>query len=316
MGTFIFNKHSGIPTISATNRSKRPDQTGVVSKEKKVEKKVDIFAKGNEEKTPQTLYQDQEDWNVRVFKNKYPLIEDHEIIVHSPDAGKDIEDFTCEQTERLIKAYLNRVDYYGSQGKEVIIFNNRGGKAGASIEHPHSQLVADEGFPGILEKEKREALKYYNEYNTCIWCDDIKKALEEKDRIVYESEHFVVLVPEACRWSYEMRILPKEHKPNFGFINEEEIKDLASVLKGAHSAYTKLFDDPDRNSWIHTMRYEPFHWHIGMMCHHKVLGSLELGCDIWVSDKAEPKDAASELRELVEASCEVEPKGEVISTLL
>jgi UDPglucose--hexose-1-phosphate uridylyltransferase len=310
---FIFNPHSGVPTIMAANRAKRPDQTGVVAKKKEEvssiageakKEKVDFFAKGNEHMTPPTLYQDQDDWNVRAFKNKFPLIDDHEVIVHSPDPIKDLEEFSCAQVERVIKAYLNRTDYYGSQGKEVIIFNNRGGKAGASLSHPHSQIVAAQGFPGIVEKEKREALKYFNAHNHCMWCDELKKVLKQKERVVYESTHFVAFVPKACRWSYEMRIIPKNHKPNFGFIDEEEIQDLAMVLKAVLSAYDALFDRPDRNFWIHTVRYEPYHWHIGLMAHLKVLGALELGAGIWVSSKATPADAASQLREFVVPVCE------------
>lgn len=318
MGTFIFDDLTDEVTILAVNRAKRTDQTGAVTSIKKDEKedkedvkkddkpkeKKDYFAKGNEYLTPETLYQDVDDWNVRVFKNKFPLIEDHEVVVHSPDPIRDIEDFPCEQVARIIRAWLNRVHYYMEHDKEVVIFNNRGGRAGASILHPHSQIVAAKGFPGVIEKEKEAALHYFNEHNTCYWCDSIKEDLSDNKRVVYESTHFVVVVPKACRWSYETRIIPKKHSPNFGFMNEPEIQDLAVVLKALLTSYDTLFDRPDRNFWVHTMRYEPYHWHIGVMAHLKVLGALELGAGIWVSDKATPEDAAAQLREHFTAVCE------------
>ena len=93
-----------------------------------------------------------------------------------------------------------------------------------------------------------------------------------------------------------MMLVPKEHKPNFLFINEREINDLAGILKNALVSYNKLFDRPDRNFWIHTTRYEPYHWHMGFIPHIKVFGGLELGAGIWVSDKATPEGAALELR--------------------
>jgi UDPglucose--hexose-1-phosphate uridylyltransferase len=207
-----------------------------------------------------------------------------------------MEDFDHEQNVRLIRAYLNRVSYFGQQDEEVIIFNNKGGKAGASVTHPHSQIVAARGFPGIVEKEKESALHYTNEKNACYWCVELLEALDTKSRVVYESTHFVVFCPKACRWSYETVMLPKNHKPNFGFIDEMEINDLARVLPGTLLAYKTLFNNPDRNFWIHTMRYEPYHWHIGFIPHLKVFGALELGAGIWVSDKATPEDAAAELR--------------------
>lgn len=315
MGKFIFDPLTGDATILSTERTKRPDQTGAVhhtgkkknEEAKKPKTKVNPFAKGNEGMTPPTRYQDQSDWNVRVFANKYPILEDHEVIVHSPFQDKDIEDLPCEQVVRYIRAILNRVNFYTSQDKEVIIFNNRGGKAGASIAHPHTQIIAAKGFPGELQRQKVAALRYYNEFGTSYWGDDIKKVLEKPDRLVYESDHHVVYVPEACRWSYEARLVPKTQRPNIEYITEEEIQDLAKTLKGILGAYNTLFDRPDRNFWIFTSRYDPYCWHIGFLPQIKTFGGLELGADIWVSGKATPEDAAEQLRNvyMYDNYCEV-----------
>ena len=302
MSKFIFDELTGIPTILATDRVNRPDQTHTTSSIAPSDK-VCIFCKGAEHLTPQAVYQDSDDWNVRVFKNKFPLVDDHEIIVHSP-CHDDIEDLPLEQNIKLVRAYLNRVHLYNSQDKEVMIFNNRGGKAGASIVHPHSQIIALKGFPGIIEREKEEALKYYNSKTSCYWCDEVKSELADRSRVVFESPHFVLLVPKASRWSYELHLVPKEHKPNFEFINEMEISDLARILKAALSAYNILFSRPDRNFWLHTMRFEPYHWHVGLIPQIKVLGSLELGAGIWVSDRATPEDAAKTLGEHVKREYE------------
>lgn len=304
MSHFIFDPLTGEPTILATNRAKRVDQTGAVSsiKPELKEKKefVDIFAKGNEHLTPPTLYQDADNWNVRVFDNKFPLINNHEIVVHSPFMDKDIEDLPHEHNIKIIRAYINRVKHYQDQDMDVIIFNNRGGKAGASIVHPHSQIISSRGFPGTIEKEKDSALHYYNEHNISYWTVAINEAIEDKQRVILETSHFVLYVPSACRWSYEMKIVPKVARANFGDISDEEIHDLAHVLKHALIAYNNLFDRPDRNFWVHTSIHEPYHWHIGFLPHIKVFGALELGAGIWVSDKATPEDAASELRAVLQ----------------
>lgn len=302
MSTIIFDDLTGTPTILATNRAKRIDMTGGVSGKLKTEAKpVDscLFCRGHEAETPEAVYKDLDEWNVRVFPNKFPLTENHEIIVHSPFHDKDIEDFPHEQNVRIIRAMLNRVNFYTSKEKEVMIFNNRGGRAGASITHPHSQIVALKGFPGIIELEKTKAVHHYNSQNSCYWCDMIKQEIEYKKRIVFETKHFLLVVPVASRWSYELVLLPKEHRPNFEYINEVEINDFASVVKAALGAYNELFDKPDRNFWFHTQRFDPYHWHVGFIPHIKVLGALELGAGIWVSDKASPEDAAALLSEHV-----------------
>src|SRR3989344_4625295 len=202
MTTFIFDELTGIPTILATNRAKRADQTGAAGSgisTSQTPVNVDRFAKGNEDLTPSTVYQDAEDWNVRVFRNKYPLVEDHEIIVHSPYQDKDLEDLPQEQNVRIMRAFLNRVTYH----------------------------------------------------NSCYWCDKIKVELALKKRIVHETPHFVLLIPVACRWSYEMLLIPKEHKPNFGYVNDMEINDFTQILKAALWSYNAMFNKPDRNFWIH-----------------------------------------------------------------
>ena len=310
MGQMIFDKLTDIPTVLSTNRSKRPDQTGVEhkkpakKKDKGMQPKIDFFAKGHEDATPPTVYKDQDDWNVRVFANKFKILENHEVIVHSPSIEDDLEDFPQEQVVRYIRAILNRVGYYTEQDLEVFIFNNRGAKAGASVEHPHSQLVALRGFPGIIQQKREGALHYYDEHGTCYWCDLLKTELEKGTRVVYESSHYAILVPEASRWGYETVLMPKRHLPNIAFINEEEINDLAAVLQGLLRAYDKLFDGPDRNFWFHTQRNEPFHWHMGFYPHQNTLAGLEIGAGIWVNGKADPEDAAKELGALVKECCD------------
>ena len=309
MSKLIFDKLTKIPTILATTRAKRPDQTGTMAakKDEKVaektaepKKKVDFFAKGNEEMTPPTLYQDQEDWNVRIFSNKFPLLDKHEVIVHSPDDFEDLPNLSREQVVRYIEAILSRIDHYMKEGMEVFVFNNRGARAGASVTHPHSQLVALKGFPGVIEEKRESALGYFDEHGSCYWCDLIQDELEDKGRVIYESNHFVIIVPKASKWSYEMMLLPKRHLSNMVYINQEEISDLAKTLQGALHAYDELFDFPDRNYWFYTEKHEPFHWHMGFIPHIKVFGGLELGAGIWVNDKATPEDAASQLGKAVE----------------
>lgn len=312
MSKFIFDELTGTPTLLATNRVGRTDQTGAVGK-KPAQGGADVlkkcfFCRGSEDLTPESVYQDADEWNVRVFPNKFPLVDCHEIVVHSPEHDKDISDLPHEQNVRIIRAFLNRANYYTSQGKEVLVFNNRGGKAGASILHPHSQVVALPGFPGIIEMEKNKALRYLNEKNSCYWCDMLNDGVKQSN-LVYESKHFILLVPEASRWSYEMILIPKNHRPNFEYMNEVEINDFARIMKAALYAYDALFDKPDRNFWIHNQRYEPYHWHVGFIAHIKVLGGLELGAGIWVSDRATPEEAAKTLSEHVKKCYE----GETLS---
>ncbi len=298
MSNFVYDDLTGIPTILAASRADRPDQTGAEKKVKASSRKkenVDFFAKGNENLTPPAVYLDQEDWNVRVFPNKFPFMETHEIIVHSPYLKKDLEDLPIEQNARYLRAVLNRVEYYTQQGKEVFLFNNRGARAGASLAHPHSQLVAAKGFAGNIELEKDGALHYFNSHNSCYWCDMLKAEKELGSRVVFESTHFMLLAPKASRWGYETKLFPKKHTPNISLIEEYEIMDLAALLKAVLTAYDRLLDRPERNFWLHSQIYEPYHWFFTFMPRISVMAGLELGAGIWVNGRIAPEDAAREL---------------------
>lgn len=298
---FVYDALTNSPTLLVPARSKRKDETGAVSGKPSVSSNnICVFCKGQEHLTPPTLYEDAPDWNVRVFKNKFALVEDHEVVVHSPFDDKDFQNLPVEHGVKIIQAYISRIKHHNAQNKDVFLFNNKGAKAGASIKHPHTQLVALEIFPGTLQKERESVELYHSAHNSCYWCDLIKLETEEqtdKQRVIHESPYFVTLVPIASRWSFEMLLVPKVHKNNFADLSEAEITDLALVLKSAISAYDRLFGDPDRNFWVHTLRFEKFHWHLGLIPQIKTLGGMELGAGIWVSDKATPEDAAALLRE-------------------
>jgi UDPglucose--hexose-1-phosphate uridylyltransferase len=313
MSQFYFDELTDTPTILSTGRAKRPDQT---SKPKDPNApQICFFCKGSEHLTPSTLYKDADDWNVRVFKNAFPLVEDHEVVVHSPSHDKDLADLPHDHVVKYVRALLNRVNYYTSREKEVLIINNRGGRAGASIAHAHSQILALAGFPGMIEKEKSSALTYYNEKNSCYWCDNIIAEAREVKRVVAETQHFILMVPQASRWSYEMLLVPKTHRPNFEYINDIEINDFVNLLQAACNAYDELLGKPDRNFWMHTQRFEPYHWHMGFIPHTKVLGGLELGAGIWVSDKATPEDAAAALGPIVKAYLAKATAGNPVSSI-
>src|SRR3990172_1270939 len=69
------------------------------------------FCAGNEATTPPEVYRigpgekDKPGWLVRVVPNKYPITDIHEVIIHSPDDAKDIEQIPIEQVTHILTAY-------------------------------------------------------------------------------------------------------------------------------------------------------------------------------------------------------------------
>lgn len=126
-------------------------------------------------------------WQIRVIKNKYPITDFHEVIIHGPDHEKDIDTFPLDQVELIFQTYRCRYNYHVQAGHgHVLIFNNHDVHAGASISHPHSQLV-------VVPKE--------------INLETI--AREPVDNIVAETKYLTVYCPNFSQWPYEVWLAPR-----------------------------------------------------------------------------------------------------------
>ena len=194
--------------IVAEGRTKRPTVKALKSANK-----ICVFCPGFEVVPGEELYRigsgapNEPGWQVRVIKNKYPITDFHEVIIHSPDDIADIDSLPQAQVKLILKAYRDRFNVNAPNG-HVIIFNNVGEVAGASISHPHSQLV-------VVPKQ--------------INLDSL--TLEPIINIIVDNKHFVVFCPEFSQWPFEVWIAPKVGGQFFGQISDEEIDDLASILQ-------------------------------------------------------------------------------------
>lgn len=187
--------------------------------------KVDPFAEGNEHLTPPEVYRigegekDAPGWQVRVVPNKYPITDIHEVFIHSTDETKDIEDLDREQVVRIIRAYRDRYRAHESDG-QVLIFCNHGKHAGASLNHPHSQLV-------VVPKQ--------------INLDALSR--EPVANIVHENATFVVYCPDFSQWPFETWIAGKNQGSKFSDLSDEELPALAYVLQSALVSIKGIYHD-------------------------------------------------------------------------
>ena len=204
--------------IISPQRISRPEDV-TITKEK-----ICPFCPGNEKITPPEVYRigdgnsNEPGWRVRVIPNKYPITDFHEVIIHSPDHQKDIEDLSLDHVSLIIKTYKERFNFYRKKG-QVLIFDNHGQHSGASLTHPHSQLVVIP-FQINLDTLSREPL----------------------NNQVEENQYFDVYCPDFSQWPYEVWIAPKKQSGVFGDINDEEIKDLSQLIKRVINKLHQIFD--------------------------------------------------------------------------
>jgi UDPglucose--hexose-1-phosphate uridylyltransferase len=284
------------------------------------------FCQGNEASTPNEVMSyrapdtlpNQPGWEVRVIPNKFPALQiegdldrtgigvydmmngvgAHEVIIESPGHDDGFHNYTVEQISRIIRTYTDRYRDLrrDRRFRYILLFKNHGSAAGASLDHPHSQLIATPIIPKRAMEEVEGAKRYYYYKERCVFCDIIRQELSSGERIVHENEQFVAFAPFASRFPFETWIAPKEHRDSFGDIESNEIEALASIM---HSTLRKLIttlDNPPFNYIIHTSPCdehctEYFHWHIEIMPRLTKVAGFEWGSGFYINPVV-PEQAA------------------------
>jgi len=286
MAKFIPDVKSKRWVVIASERAVRPfERKGKGKREGLVFKKgywylrTCPFCLGNENKTPPEIYRwknrsDNSYWSVRVVPNRYPITDCHEVIIHSPDHKKDIVDLSLSHVEILLKVYRERYRILTKDG-HVLICNNTGAASGASLVHPHSQVV-------VIPRQ--------------ITLDVIP--LEPCRNVVEENKYFTTYCPDFSQWPYEVWIaqtacLQGIHEDGclFETITDEQIKDLARILQNILRRLTKLFPSLSYNFYI-----SPFPcWYLRIIPRLTERAGFELGTGLHVNF-VDPVKAAQDLR--------------------
>jgi UDPglucose--hexose-1-phosphate uridylyltransferase len=265
------------------------------------------FCAGNEALTPPEVdavrpaggAPDGPGWRVRVVPNKYPALEGrHEVVVHSPDHGAELEDLPDEALAEAIGVWQRRIGVQlGSGAAAVTLIGNLGAGSGASLEHPHEQLFATPVVPPILLDELLEMERYRNRYGTCVVCAEIEAAGERS----VLGGLFPAWVPAASRYNGELWLAPAAHEADFRSADPAE---LAPALRRALAAVRTVIAGAPLNFWLHTAPADlrgPFHWHLEIAPRTSTLAGFELGTGINVVTRA-PEDAAAAYRAALPAA--------------
>jgi len=221
----------------------------------------------------------------------------HEVII-TADHQKQIALFNTAQVKMIIDLYQKR--YLELMKKKFIkyisIFHNHGKEAGASISHPHSQLLAIPVIDPDLRASIDGAENFYRSQGKCVYCTMIEWELKDKRRIVYENDKFLVVCPFAAQVSFEVRVYPKDHQSHFESMTESEKELFADAMQIALNRIYKGLKDPAYNFYFHTApcdggNYDQYHWHLNILPKTNVWAGFELGAGIEIST-IEPEKAA------------------------
>jgi UDPglucose--hexose-1-phosphate uridylyltransferase len=150
----------------------------------------------------------------------------------SPDELRPVVDLWAQQSRELgSHKFVNYVQ----------VFENRGGMMGASNPHPHGQIWASASVPDEPAKEQTAQQDYTAMHHSCLLCDYLKIERERGERIIFENEHFAVLVPFWAVWPFETLVVARGHVGSLPGLLEEQRDGLADALKRLTSCYDRLF---------------------------------------------------------------------------
>lgn len=323
--------------IIATERTKKPDQFSSTS-EGPAEGECP-FCEGKESHTPPEIFalrkhgeRNKPGWQVRVVPSIAPFLRiegeldrrgqglydimngigAHEVVIETPEHKSNIADLPAEQIAEVLSAYRERlIDLEkDSRFKYVLAFKNYGWSAGSGrIRHARSQLIATPVTPKRVKEELVGARQYYEYHERCIFCDIIRQEIEQKERIVLDLDGFLAVVPFACRFPFEVWIIPKKHSSDYVHSEPQHRIDLAKTLKLVLLKLKKALNDPPYNYIIHTAPFRrekhgywktihlDYHWHIEIMPRITRVAGFEWGTGFYICPLP-PEEAAKFLREI------------------
>lgn len=235
------------------------------------------------------------------FYEKMNAVGFHEIVV-TRDHRKSLGQFKIEEAKEVFDVYQKR--YQNLMDKNFVnyisIFHNHGLEAGASISHPHSQIITTPLIDIDLSKAINNSEKYYIKTKKCIYCQMNNWERKMKKRIVFENKYFLALCPFASKSAFEVIVSPKNHLPYFEKVTEEEKWHLAEAFQKVLSKLYKGLSDPAYNFYLHTApcdgkKYPYYHWHWTILPKTSTWAGFEIGTRMEIST-IEPEKAATYLR--------------------
>jgi len=262
-------------------------------------------------------------WLVRTVPNKFPVLSSdgnlekegngiydqmtgigaHEVLIETPDHDKNLTDLSKDEIQAVIGQYQSRFRQLSNDKrfKYIVIFKNFGPSAGATVDHPHSQIIALPMVPKSVLEELKGAEHYHQHRGRCVFCDMISQEYQDRERIVAENSSFLAFCPFAPRYAFETWIIPKAHSADFAHADEIAKAHLSQLLQDVLKKVKKVLRNPSYNYYLHTApvgyaNAPCYHWHIEIIPKLTRSVGFEWGTGLHIVPTF-PQDAARFLRE-------------------
>jgi len=244
------------------------------------------FEKGSEDATPNEIFSIKDkdgNWLVRVVPNLYNALDiekeksskregfftykssfgAHEVIIETPSHDKTADKYTLENWEAYLKTINHRIEDLSQDNRleYIQVFKNHGSKAGATLRHPHSQIIATGFIPSEVKREFKIQKEYFDKHGRSLVLDLADEELRVGRRVLYENNSFVAYTPYASLYPFEVMISPKHQISTMSELNQTKLHELAQVMQHIYKKlygvlgdfhYNMLFKNPPKADESHT----------------------------------------------------------------
>jgi UDPglucose--hexose-1-phosphate uridylyltransferase len=276
---------------------------------------------------------ERDDFEIAVFENRFPSLERHppepsvegteltpvaasvgacEVVVYTPDHAASLADASLQHLRRLIAVWSHRSQVLGSRPEiqYVFVFENRGEAIGVTLHHPHGQIYGYPFMPPIIGREAESAAAHRRRGGGCLWCELRDQERDDGRRVIAAAGSWVAVVPFFARWPFEVHLLQERHLGWLHELTDEEVADLAIMLRTVLRAYDALFGFPMpyvmavHQRPVDAGQHEGYHLHLEFYPPHrtatrlKYLAGSEAGAGTFINDTL-PEESAALLHEAV-----------------
>lgn len=263
------------------------------------------------------------DWEIAVFENKYPAVKPlnhdkissrygkwnflpgvgyHDLVVTRPH-DKNFPNLGKETALKLFEVFRERYLAISEDPRiaYISIFHNWGPRAGATIFHPHYQMISIPVVPPDVRHSVSGSESYYRKNKKCVHCSVIDWEKKQKKRVILETKHSIVFAPFVSRSPFEVRVFPKKHLSYFERTPSDVFADYCLTLQRVLRLIEKNLGDPDYNFFLHTApikkdkKFSHYHWHVEIYPRLNIRAGFEFSTGIELNT-VDPDSAASILR--------------------
>ncbi len=278
------------------------------------------FCPGNEEATLPALetVDTGGQWRMRVVPNLYPAFSGpagfvvhhlgpvhvaaeaggiHEVFVFTPDHDRGLDQLDDDTAAEMMRALQRRLDDHASAAgiryTQVIV--NHGREAGASLSHPHAQILGLPFVPSEILEEERAFARFAG---GCVICTTIEAELAAGERVVFADDDVACITPYWSGAPFELLLMPRRHELHLQHADPESLTAMGRAIRDAVAHLEAAIGDVAYNIGFHTAPHEHsggYHWHVHLWPNLVTQAGFERGTGVMIN-VVEPERAAEALR--------------------